>query len=298
MTVCELTSRANERPWPPGRPDRPGSLAARARAARRSCTSGTARPACSATPTCRPRRGPRPRPAARSSGCCTSTSRARRTPPWPPWPPLALLASYWYSLLHYVVTPAVLVWAYRRHHVDYRRVRDALVLASRDRPGRLHAAADGAAADAAGLRRHARHAPSSVGWWGSDASAPRGLGALTNQLAAMPSLHVGWAVWVRLGRLHAGHPALGAGRSAVAYPIGTTLVVVAHRQPLPPGRGGRCRRGRGRDPAVRPARAAAGAEPRSPSAGRERATRRRTGRRCRPRAAWSSVARARPGRAG
>ena len=46
------------------------------------------------------------------------------------WTPLAVLASYWYSLLHYVVTPAVLVWAYRRHHGDYRRVRDALVLAS------------------------------------------------------------------------------------------------------------------------------------------------------------------------
>ena len=39
-------------------------------------------------------------------------------------------------------------------------------------------------------------APPALGWWGSDASAPRGLGELTNQLAAMPSLHVGWAVWV------------------------------------------------------------------------------------------------------
>ena len=33
------------------------------------------------------------------------------------------------------------------------------------------------------------------GWWGSDASAPKGLGGLTNELAAMPSLHVGWALW-------------------------------------------------------------------------------------------------------
>src|SRR5512138_2832384 len=29
-------------------------------------------------------------------------------------PVLAVAASYWYSALHYVVTPAVLVWAYRR----------------------------------------------------------------------------------------------------------------------------------------------------------------------------------------
>jgi hypothetical protein len=141
------------------------------------------------------------------------------------WQPLAVLASYWYSLLHYVVTPAVLVWAYRRHHGDYRRVRDALVLASamglvgftllpmappRMLPGFVDTLAS----------------TSGAGWWGGDASAPRGLGALTNQLAAMPSLHVGWAVWVawvvvtlstrRLVRV-----------LAVAYPVGTTLVVVA-----------------------------------------------------------------------
>ena len=46
------------------------------------------------------------------------------------WPLLAIVASYWYSLLHYVVTPAVLVWVYRRRHGDYPRVRNALVIAS------------------------------------------------------------------------------------------------------------------------------------------------------------------------
>ena len=34
---------------------------------------------------------------------------------------------------------------------------------------------------------------SSWGWWGGEASAPRGLGGMTNQYAAMPSLHVGFA---------------------------------------------------------------------------------------------------------
>jgi hypothetical protein len=67
---------------------------------------------------------------------------------------------------------------------------------------------------------------SSVGWWGGDASAPRGLGALTNQLAAMPSLHVGWAVWVAW--VVVTHSTRRWVRVlAVAYPIGTTLVVVA-----------------------------------------------------------------------
>src|SRR6201995_1892194 len=37
-----------------------------------------------------------------------------------------------------------------------------------------------------------------IGWWGADASAPKGLGNLTNELAAFPSLHAGWALWVAL----------------------------------------------------------------------------------------------------
>jgi len=39
---------------------------------------------------------------------------------------------------------------------------------------------------------------SNVGWWGADASAPKGMGQLTNELAAFPSLHAGWALWVAL----------------------------------------------------------------------------------------------------
>jgi hypothetical protein len=139
-------------------------------------------------------------------------------------PMLALLGSYWYALLHYIVTPAVLLWAYRARPLHYRRVRNALVLASaiglvgftlipmappRMLPGYVDT-----------LATTAQH-----GWWGGDASAPRGLGALTNQFAAMPSLHVGWALWCawvvftltrrRWVRI-----------AAIAYPIGTTLVVV------------------------------------------------------------------------
>src|SRR4029453_10131882 len=64
------------------------------------------------------------------------------------------------------------------------------------------------------------------GWWGSDASAPRGLGALTNQLAAMPSLHVGWAVWVAWVVVTHSTRRWGRGLGG-AYPIGPTLVVVA-----------------------------------------------------------------------
>jgi hypothetical protein len=65
-----------------------------------------------------------------------------------------------------------------------------------------------------------------TGWWSNDASVPRGVGSLTNQFAAMPSLHVGWALWcgwqmVRFGK----H--LITRVSGVLYPALITLVVVA-----------------------------------------------------------------------
>jgi len=139
-------------------------------------------------------------------------------------PDLALVASYWYAALHYLVTPAVLLWVYRRHPLGYRRVRNALVVATatglvgfvllpmappRMLPGFVDTLS----------------ATSAQGWWGGDASAPKGLGGLTNELAAMPSLHVGWAIWcawvvvlcTRTWWLRA---------LASAYALGTVLVVV------------------------------------------------------------------------
>ena len=66
----------------------------------------------------------------------------------------------------------------------------------------------------------------SWGWWGGEGSVPRGLGALTNQFAAMPSLHVGWAIWC--GVLIAVYARSRWVRMlGVAYPITTTLVVMA-----------------------------------------------------------------------
>lgn len=140
-------------------------------------------------------------------------------------PRLALVASYWYALLHYVVTPAVLVCAYRVDKEHYRRVRNVVVSGSaigfviftllpmappRMLPGYVDTLASTAAS----------------GWWSTDASAPRGLGSLTNELAAMPSLHVGWAVWCAW--VVFGLTANRASRSiAVAYAVGTTLVVIA-----------------------------------------------------------------------
>jgi hypothetical protein len=66
---------------------------------------------------------------------------------------------------------------------------------------------------------------SDVGWWSTHASAPAGLGRFTNELAAMPSLHVGWAVWVAWAL----YPLVSKPwrLTAIAYAAGTSVVVVA-----------------------------------------------------------------------
>jgi hypothetical protein len=139
-------------------------------------------------------------------------------------PVLPLGASYWYSLLHYVVTPAVLVWVYRTHPDRYRVARNALVVGSAlgiagfallpTAPPRLLPGYVDTLASTAGS-----------GWWGSDASAPRGLGGLTNELAAMPSLHVGWALWCAWVVLLLSRTTWVRGL-AVSYAAVTVLVVV------------------------------------------------------------------------
>ena len=64
------------------------------------------------------------------------------------------------------------------------------------------------------------------GWRGDAASAPRGSEGLSNQDAAMPSLHVGWAVWVALCLMH--HTSRRWLRRAVwVYPAVMAFVVMA-----------------------------------------------------------------------
>lgn len=110
---------------------------------------------------------------------------------------LGIVSSYWYATTHYLVTAVVLLWLYRRSASSYVVARRVLVIATLaslwffltlpTAPPRLV----GGYADVLSL-----HAAS--GWWGADASAPQGLGHLTNELAAFPSMHAGWALWVAL----------------------------------------------------------------------------------------------------
>jgi hypothetical protein len=142
-----------------------------------------------------------------------------------PW--IGIPADFWYASLHYLVTPAILVWIFRSRSVHYRAARTWLMTSTLIAlvgftllptcPPRLLAAGHGFVDTMAQY--------SDYGWWAGEASAPRGLGGMTNQYAAMPSLHVGWALWcgVMLWRY-------GGNRltrvAAVAYPLITTVVVM------------------------------------------------------------------------
>ena len=142
-------------------------------------------------------------------------------------PALGIPADFAYASLHYLVTPVILVWLFRRRPARYRAARTWLMLSTvlglvgftllPTCPPRLLDAGQGFVDTMAQF--------SSYGWWGGEASAPRGMGAMTNQYAAMPSLHVGWALWcgVMLWR-HGRTPLLKV--LGVAYPLLTTLVVM------------------------------------------------------------------------
>jgi len=110
---------------------------------------------------------------------------------------LGLLSCYWYSTAHYILTAVVLAWLFFKGPRAYLPARRALVVAT------LFALALYLMLPTAPPRFMPGYADvlslhSSQGWWGADASAPRGLGHLTNELAAFPSLHAGWSLWCAL----------------------------------------------------------------------------------------------------
>jgi hypothetical protein len=141
-------------------------------------------------------------------------------------PVVGLSFAYLYATLHYLVTPAVMFWIAVRRRDGYRRARTSLLAATAlgllcywllpAAPPRL--------LDAGFTDVMASF--SSVGWWGEAASAPRGLEGLSNQFAAFPSLHVGWAMWVAL-TLRANVRRRDVRRCAWAYPILMGIVVMA-----------------------------------------------------------------------
>lgn len=110
---------------------------------------------------------------------------------------LAVPASFYYAAAHYVVTPAVLLWLWFARRDRYPSARRSLVAATVVALA-LYIALPTAPPRLVGGYHDLLAATADVGWWSTSASAPQGLGDLTNELAAMPSMHVGWALWCAL----------------------------------------------------------------------------------------------------
>lgn len=137
-------------------------------------------------------------------------------------------SSFLYASLHYLVTPLILVWLFRSHPVRYRLMRTWLLVSTLlgligftllpTAPPRLLHSGQGFVDSLAQY--------SAYGWWSDAASAPSGLGDITNQYAAMPSLHVGWALWCGVVLWRYGPPTLLVRSTAAGYPLITTVVVL------------------------------------------------------------------------
>ncbi|CAN5462257.1 phosphatase PAP2 family protein [soil metagenome] len=138
---------------------------------------------------------------------------------------VAVAACYLYAVLHYLATPVVFLLSRRRGGALYWNGYWSLVIASGlavlvyatfpVAPPRL--------TPSTGIVDVMREF-SDFGWWGAAASAPRGIGDATNQYAAVPSMHFGWALWTSVQLWLLG------GRIqrvlAVTYPILMTVVVI------------------------------------------------------------------------
>ncbi|MFB9835654.1 phosphatase PAP2 family protein [Actinoallomurus acaciae] len=135
-------------------------------------------------------------------------------------PLLAKAANIFYATAHFLVTLTVLVWLYRRRPRQYRWLRTSLLLAT---------------------------AIALIGFWVYPLAPPRFLGgagfvdpvtafhsfglysspqagSLTNQFAAMPSMHAGWALWCAVAVIVSTRRPLIRALAAL-YPIVTITVI-------------------------------------------------------------------------
>lgn len=132
---------------------------------------------------------------------------------------LVELANTYYAVVHFPATVGFLVWMFLRRPAHYLWVRRSMIMLT-----------------AAALLGHVIYplAPPrmepGLGFvdtgaaFGPDVYGPPGTGSIANQFAAMPSLHIGWAVLVAVGLI-----ATTSSRWRwlwLAHPLLTTVVVV------------------------------------------------------------------------
>ncbi|MCX5041756.1 phosphatase PAP2 family protein [Aldersonia sp. NBC_00410] len=141
-------------------------------------------------------------------------------------PVFAVPACFYYASLHFVVTPALLIWLYVRRPQVYPRARTVLMLATGaaligfyltpTAPPRLIGGAFGLHDIMAEF--------ADWGWW-PPSGAPAS-DAISNPYAAMPSVHCMWAIWVGLVIFACAQP-IWVRVLGLAHPIITIVVVMA-----------------------------------------------------------------------
>lgn len=134
---------------------------------------------------------------------------------------LSVASDYWYAIMHFVVTVSVLGWLYLRHPLRYRAARSVLLVTN---------------------------LVALIGFWGFSLAPPRlighgfvdtvvrdkiwgswgtsGMDAASNHYAAMPSLHIGWALWCAVVLVTLA-PWRWLKVLAVIYPVVTLFVILA-----------------------------------------------------------------------
>jgi hypothetical protein len=134
---------------------------------------------------------------------------------------LAYLCDYYYATLHFLVTIGVMVWLYRQHPLRYRPLRSALMATT--------------LAALAGFWLYALAPPRMLAGrgftdtivafhtWGSWGSSS--VDSASNQFAAMPSLHIGWALWCALVVVRL-TDRRWIQATAALYPVATLFVIL------------------------------------------------------------------------
>ncbi len=136
--------------------------------------------------------------------------------------PLAQVMNYHYATLHFLITVGVMIWLYRIHPRIYRGARTVLFATS--------------LVALAGFYLYPlappRLLPARFGYvdtitvfhtWGSLADPE--VAQHSNQFAAMPSLHIGWALWCAAAVVFCARTPWVRVLAAI-YPVTTLLVIV------------------------------------------------------------------------
>jgi hypothetical protein len=135
--------------------------------------------------------------------------------------PIAQVMDYYYATLHFIVTIGVLVWLYRMHPRIYRGARTVLFATS------LLALAGFYLYPLAPPRLLPQYGYIDTllvfHTWGSLADAK--VAEHSNQFAAMPSLHIGWALWCAVAIFVCARRRWVRTLGAI-YPVATLLVIV------------------------------------------------------------------------